>query len=249
MIKLKNLTKRYNNQTVFKDLNLRIDTGQVVGVIGPSGAGKSTLLRCINLLEKPDSGSISIDDQVVTAPHFSTKESIELRQKSSMVFQQFNLFRQKTILSNVTEGLMTVKKLKRPQAVKIAKNVINRVQLTDQINKYPSQLSGGQKQRVGIARALAMDTDVLLMDEPTSALDTELVGDVLDTIKKVIEQNEQQTIIIISHELQFIKDVASRVLFFDQGKILEDGTPEQIFDSPQNPRTQQFLTRYRQQGI
>ncbi len=249
MITLSHLTKSFNHQVIFKDLNLTIDTGEVLGIIGPSGAGKSTLLRCLNLLDIPDSGQLTIDDQTYTAPKISAKQSIAFRQKSSMVFQQFNLFRQKTVLNNVAEGLVTVKGLSKSKAAEIAREQVERVHLSAHLNKYPGQLSGGQKQRVGIARALAMNTDVLLLDEPTSALDTELVGDVLQTIKEVIQQNQDQTVIIISHELSFIKEVASRVIFFDQGRIIEDGTPNQLFDHPQEPRTKQFLERYNAQTV
>ncbi|WP_282803851.1 amino acid ABC transporter ATP-binding protein [Secundilactobacillus kimchicus] len=249
MIELKGLTKSFNRQLIFKDLNLRIESGEVIGLIGPSGAGKSTLLRCLNLLETPDSGSLTIDGLTYHAPKISNRQKIQFRRQSSMVFQQFNLFRQKNILGNVSEGLVTVKGLSRSEAQKVAVEQIQRVRLADHINKYPGQLSGGQKQRVGIARALAMGKNVLLLDEPTSALDTELVGDVLDTIKDVIRQDTSQTVIIISHELSFIKEVASRVLFFDQGQILEDGSPSDVFDHPQNDRVKQFLQRYQARAI
>lgn len=244
MIEIKGLTKKFNHQTIFKDLNLKIETGEVIGIIGPSGAGKSTLLRCLNLLEVPNSGSVEIDGVGYEAPKVPAKAKIQFRQNSSMVFQQFNLFRQKTVLDNVTEGLITVKGIKKSEAEKIAREQIERVNLTDHINKYPSQLSGGQKQRVGIARALAMNSNTLLLDEPTSALDTELVDEVLQTIKSVVERDKNLTVIIISHELSFIQDVATRVLFFDQGHIIEDGTPEQIFKAPKNERTKEFLHRY-----
>lgn len=249
MIELKNLSKTYNHQVIFENLNLQIQTGEVIGLIGPSGAGKSTLLRCLNLLETPDSGSVSINGQSYAAPRVTNREKLKFRQQSSMVFQQFNLFRQKTILDNVTEGLVTVKGMGRHEAEQNARAQIERVQLTEHINKYPGQLSGGQKQRVGIARALAMETNVLLLDEPTSALDPELVGDVLQTIKDVIRHDAGQTVIIVSHELSFIKEVASRVLFFDQGEILEDGRPEDVFEHPQNLRTQQFLQRFQRSAI
>lgn len=249
MIKIENLTKKYNRQTIFQDFNLEIATGEVVGIIGPSGAGKSTLLRCLNLLELPDEGKITIGDDTYVAPKVSVKDKIQFRQNSSMVFQQFNLFRQKNVLDNVTEGLITVKHLKRTEAEKIAKDEIENVNLTEHINKYPSQLSGGQKQRVGIARALAMHANTLLLDEPTSALDTELVDEVLSTIKEVIEKNEAQTVVIISHELSFIQDVATRVIFFDDGKIIEDGTPDQVFNNSKNERTKQFLQRYNRKSL
>lgn len=249
MIEIKNLTKSFNGQIIFKNLNLTINTGEVLGIIGPSGAGKSTFLRCLNLLEVPDSGTVTIDSKFYTAPTIAPKEKIDFRQTSSMVFQQFNLFRQKTVLDNVTEGLITVKGLSKDEAKKISLKQIEKVNLTDHLDKYPSQLSGGQKQRVGIARALAMNSNNLLLDEPTSALDTELVDEVLQTIRTVVEQDKNQTVIIISHELSFIRDVATRVIFFDQGGIVEDGTPKQIFESPQHVRTKQFLQRYSRKNL
>lgn len=247
MIKIEHLTKRYGQQPVIQDLNLDIQTGEVVGIIGPSGAGKSTLLRCLNLLEVPEAGTVTVSGRSYHAPKVSAAERIRFRQASSMVFQQFNLFRQKTVLGNVMEGLITVKRLAPAAARNIAIRQLARVQLLPQQDMFPGQLSGGQKQRVGIARALAMNASTLLLDEPTSALDTELVDEVLQTIKAVVQQNRDQTTIIISHELSFIQDVATRVLFFEQGRIIEDGTPDALFNHPQCARTQQFLSRYQSQ--
>lgn len=233
---------------IFSDLNLEIKAGEIVAIIGPSGAGKSTLLRCLNLLETPDQGSIEFN-QVSYQAGVKTARSqlINFRQQTMMVFQQFNLFRQKTVLENVLEGLLVVKKRPRDEAEEAALEKLTLVGLVDHANYYPGQLSGGQKQRVGIARALAMDSPTLLLDEPTSALDSELVGEVLATLHQVVLQNPEQTVILISHELAFVQQVATRILFFDQGGIIEDGTPERIFNNPQNERTRQFLSRFNQQ--
>ncbi|KRK72450.1 phosphate ABC transporter ATP-binding protein [Loigolactobacillus coryniformis subsp. torquens DSM 20004 = KCTC 3535] len=227
---------------------MEIAAGEIVAIIGPSGAGKSTLLRCLNLLETPDQGSIEFDQVAYQAGTKTSRAQLtNFRQQTTMVFQQFNLFRQKTVLENVLEGLLVVKKLTRSEAEEIALEKLTLVGLVDHADYYPGQLSGGQKQRVGIARALAMNSSTLLLDEPTSALDSELVGEVLETLHQVVLQNPDQTVILISHELAFVQQVATRVLFFDQGGILEEGTPEQIFKNPQNERTRQFLSRFNQQ--
>ena len=244
MIEIENLNKTYGKQKIFNNLNLKIKTGEVVGIIGPSGAGKSTFLRCLNLLEIPDAGKVTIDNSSYIAPNIDERNKVEFRKKSSMVFQQFNLFQQKTVLDNVIEGLVTVKKISKDEARQVGIEQIKKVNLLENIEKYPNQLSGGQKQRVGIARALAVNADTLLLDEPTSALDIELVDEVLKTIKNVVEQYKNKTIIIVSHELSFIREVATRVIFFDNGKIVENGTPEQVLLHSQNNRTQQFLRRY-----
>ncbi|WP_367296833.1 amino acid ABC transporter ATP-binding protein [Loigolactobacillus coryniformis] len=248
MIKISGLSKSFHNNIIFSDLNLEIAAGEIVAIIGPSGAGKSTLLRCLNLLETPDQGSIEFDQVAYQAGTKTSRAQLtNFRQQTTMVFQQFNLFRQKTVLENVLEGLLVVKKLTRSESEEIALEKLTLVGLVDHADYYPGQLSGGQKQRVGIARALAMNSSTLLLDEPTSALDSELVGEVLETLHQVVLQNPDQTVILISHELAFVQQVATRVLFFDQGGILEEGTPEQIFKNPQNERTRQFLSRFNQQ--
>ena len=250
MIKIEHLSKAFNGKEIFKDINLDIKTGEIVGIIGPSGAGKSTFLRCLNLLEKPNSGRITIDgERFEVGQRLPKQQLLKFRQYSTMVFQQFNLFQQKTVLDNVLEGLLVVQKLDLPAARKIALEKLDEVGLADYINFYPHQLSGGQKQRVAFARGLALDRPIVLLDEPTSALDSELVGEVLQTLKQVVLNNPDQTVIIISHELAFIKQVASRVLFFDQGQILETGTPKQIFEHPQEIRTQQFLSRFNREVL
>jgi ABC-type polar amino acid transport system ATPase subunit len=245
MIKIKNLSKSFGNNSVLKDISLNIQTGEVVAIIGPSGSGKSTLLRTLNLLELPDTGSIQIEDSKVSAPHISRKETFSFRKKSSMVFQQFNLFKQKNALQNVAESLIVVKGINKNEAKKRALKELQNVGLLKYSNFYPDQLSGGQKQRLGIARALATESKLLLLDEPTSALDIELVGEVLNILKKVIKNNPNYTIILVSHELGFVREVASRVLFFENGKIVEDGTPEEVLESPTEIRTKNFLKRFK----
>ncbi|MHA6530026.1 amino acid ABC transporter ATP-binding protein [Paenibacillus sp. BAC0078] len=223
-------------------IDLTIQKGDVVAVIGSSGAGKSTLLRSINLLEVPDEGTITIDELTVNIAKKTKADVLELRKSTAMVFQQFNLFRLKTALENVMEGLIVVKKIPKEQARQIAAGKLARVGLSDRADHYPKQLSGGQQQRVAIARALAMQPKILLFDEPTSALDPELVGEVLDTIKKAAE--EGNTMLLVSHEMNFVRKVATRVLFLDQGVIVEDGTPNEVFSKPKSERTKQFLANY-----
>jgi polar amino acid transport system ATP-binding protein len=242
LIEIRGLTKSFHGNTVLDHIDLTIRRGDVVAVIGSSGAGKSTLLRSINLLETPDAGTIKIDELHVDTAKKTKKEVLELRKSTAMVFQQFNLFRQKTALENVMEGLIVVKQIAKEEARKIAEAQLAKVGLSERAHHYPKQLSGGQQQRVAIARALAMQPKILLFDEPTSALDPELVGEVLDTIKKTAE--EGNTMLIVSHEMNFVRKVATRVLFLDQGLIVEDGTPQEVFSHPKSERTKQFLANY-----
>lgn len=242
MIEIRGLTKSFHKHLVLDHIDLTIHKGDVVAVIGSSGAGKSTLLRSINLLEAPDAGTIKLDELRVDLSKKSKADVLALRKSTAMVFQQFNLFRQKTALENVMEGLVVVKKIPKEEARQIAARHLARVGLSDRMNHYPKQLSGGQQQRVAIARALAMKPKILLFDEPTSALDPELVGEVLDTIRKAAE--EGNTMLLVSHEMNFVRKVATRVLFLDQGVILEDGTPEEVFSHPKSDRTKQFLANY-----
>ncbi|OBZ19489.1 amino acid ABC transporter ATP-binding protein [Bacillus sp. FJAT-27264] len=242
MIEIRGLTKSFHQHTVLNHIDLTIQKGEIVAVIGSSGAGKSTLLRSINLLEVPDEGIIKIDDLEVDIVKRTKSETLELRKSTAMVFQQFNLFRQKTALENVMEGLIVVKKIPKEDAQKIAMVQLDKVGLSDRIHHYPKQLSGGQQQRVAIARALAMQPKILLLDEPTSALDPELAGEVLDTIKKTAE--EGNTMLLVSHEMNFVRRVATRVLVLDQGAIVEDGTQEEIFSNPKLERTKQLLANY-----
>jgi polar amino acid transport system ATP-binding protein len=244
MIEVRNLYKRFREHVVLDHIDLDIQKGEVVAVIGPSGAGKSTFLRCLNFLEEPEAGSIKINDFHFDVQKRSREQIRTLRQYTAMVFQQYNLFRRKTALENVAEGLVVVKKLPKREAEQIAYEHLKKVGLGDKINHYPRQLSGGQQQRVGIARALAMEPSILLFDEPTSALDPELVGEVLDTIRTAAQ--EGNTMIIVSHELNFVQRVANRVLFLADGKIIADGTPKEVFEHPKNDRIKDFLGKFYQ---
>lgn len=242
MIKVQNLTLSFQDNLILDHLNFAIKPHEVVAIIGASGAGKSTLLRCLNLLEKPQQGNIQIDNFSLDVSRIKQRDIVQFRQKSAMVFQQFNLFHQKNALENVMEGLIIVKKLPKDKARKIAHEKLVQVGLEGRMYHYPKQLSGGQQQRVAIARALAMDPKVLLLDEPTSALDPELVGEVLSTIKLAAQSGI--TMILVSHEMSFVHEVASRVLFLDKGQIIEDGSPKQVFTNPTQLRTKSFLARY-----
>ncbi|MDR0731976.1 MAG: amino acid ABC transporter ATP-binding protein [Treponema sp.] len=241
MIDIQHLSKKFNHTIVLEDLNLSINKGDVVAVIGPSGTGKSTLLRCINLLERPEGGNIRIGDFSMDLTDKTKARVLELRRRTAMVFQQFNLFKHKNTLENVMEGLLTVKKMPLPEAERIAREQLDLVGLSDRLGHYPQHLSGGQQQRVAIARALAMKPEVLLFDEPTSALDPELAGEVLDTIR--VTASAGYTMILVSHEMQFVRTVANRVILLDGGKIVEDGTADEVFRSPKNQRTRDFLAK------
>ena len=238
MIKVENLRKNFQGMEVLKDVSITINKGDVVCVIGPSGSGKSTFLRCLNMLEKPSSGKIIFDGEDLAAP----KANLNLhRQKMGMVFQQFNLFPHMTVLENLTCAPMMLKKVSKEEAEAKALDLLGRVGLADRANSYPNKLSGGQKQRVAIVRALCMDPDVMLFDEPTSALDPEMVGEVLDVMKTLAKKG--LTMVVVTHEMGFAREVGNRVLFMADGKIVEEGTPEQIFDNPQHPRLQDFLKK------
>lgn len=239
MIKVQNLHKQFGDLQVLKGIDLKVKKGEVVVVIGPSGSGKSTLLRCLNYLEMPEKGKIDIDSISVDAENISSKDIHNLRRNTAMVFQNYNLFKNKTALENITEALIVVRKMKKEEAVDIARELLAQVGLSDKENSYPSTLSGGQQQRVGIARAMGIDPKVILFDEPTSALDPELVGEVLSVIRKLAKKH--MTMIIVTHEMNFAKDVADRVIFMDEGYIVEEGRPEEVFVNPQNDRTKKFL--------
>ena len=241
MIKIEHLSKKYNDNVVLDDINLEINKGDVVGIIGPSGTGKSTLLRCVNHLEIPEEGVIHIGEREVDLSQKKPKDLLYLRQNIGMVFQRFNLFERKTALENVMEGLVTVKKIKKSEAREIAMQELEKVGLAQWVNHYPRHLSGGQQQRVALARALAMKPQVLLLDEPTSALDPELVGEVLDVIKKVAQ--EGYTMLLVSHEMNFVRHVSNRVIFLDKGHVVEDGTPKEVFNHPKNDRTIEFFRK------
>jgi ABC-type polar amino acid transport system ATPase subunit len=239
MIRLEHISKSFGGNRVLCDVSLTIGKSEIVSIIGPSGAGKTTLLRTFNWLEKPDAGTVTIADVTVDAAAVKKTDVHQLRSKSSMVFQHYNLFKNKTVLQNVTESLIVVKKQPKSQAEEKAIGILSSIGLADKAGEYPSRLSGGQQQRVGIARALALDPDVMLFDEPTSALDPEWVSEVLDVIKRIAAAG--MTMILVSHEMRFVREVSSRVIFFDSGIPLEDGTPEEIFTSPQHERTRQFF--------
>ena len=247
MIKISNLSKSFSGQTVLDHLDLDIQKGEVVALIGSSGAGKSTFLRSLNYLETPDSGTIQIDNLKVDFSKISQEEILTLRRKLSMVFQQFNLFERRTALDNVKEGLVVVKKLSDEEATKIAKEELAKVGLSDKEQHYPRHLSGGQKQRVALARALAMKPDVLLLDEPTSALDPELVGEVEKSIADAAKSG--QTMILVSHDMSFVAQVADKILFLDKGKIIESGTPDEIINHPKEERTKEFFASYKRTYI
>ncbi len=241
MLKLTDLHKSFDKTEVLKGLSLKVEKGSVTAVIGPSGAGKTTLLRCINFLEKADSGILDFDDIHIDLKKVSKKTMLQLRRKTAFVFQNYNLFANMTALENVMEGLVTARKVPKAQAKDRAMKALEKVGLKDKADFYPSSLSGGQQQRVGIARAIAVEPEVILFDEPTSALDPELTGEVLNVIKQLAA--EGTTMIIVTHEMSFARDTASRVIFMDKGVIVEEGTPSQIFTSPGEPRTRQFLQR------
>ena len=238
MIEVNNLQKNFNKVHVLKGITTKINRGDVLCVIGPSGSGKSTFLRCLNMLEKPTAGSISFEGIELT----DKKTDLDLhRQKMGMVFQQFNLFPHMTVLQNMTCAPVMLKKMTKEQAEAKAMELLERVGLADRANTYPGQLSGGQKQRVAIVRALCMEPDVMLFDEPTSALDPEMVGEVLDVMKTLAKQG--MTMVVVTHEMGFAREVSNRVMFLDGGIIAEEGTPEQIFNNPQCERLQSFLAK------
>ena len=238
VLQIKNIRKDFGQRTVLKDVNFNVHKGEVVSIIGSSGSGKSTLLRCINLLEKPTSGEIIFHDKDVVKNEISL---VELREKVGMVFQSFNLFNNLNVLENCVIGQMKVLKRNRVEAEKVAKELLTKVGMERFIKAKPNQLSGGQKQRVAIPRALAMEPEVLLFDEPTSALDPEMVGEVLKVMKDLAETG--LTMIVVTHEMAFAHDVSTRVVFMDQGVIVEDNKPEIIFDNPEHDRTREFLSR------
>ena len=238
MIHVNNLHKSFGKNDVLKGINEHIKKGEVVVVIGPSGSGKSTFLRCLNLLEEPTSGEIVFEGNSITDKKVDINK---IREKMGMVFQQFNLFPHKTVLENLTIAPIKVKRISKAEAEKKAFELLERVGLTDKAKAYPSSLSGGQKQRIAIARALAMEPDVMLFDEPTSALDPEMVGEVLSVMKDLAK--EGMTMVVVTHEMGFAREVGDRILFMDNGNIVEQGTPEEIFSNPKNPRTIDFLSK------
>ena len=238
MINVRNLYKSFGKNEGLKDINETIKKGEVVVIIGPSGSGKSTFLRCLNLLEEPTSGIINFEGEDITDKNVDINK---IREKMGMVFQQFNLFPHKTVMENLTIGPTKIKNISNGEAIKKGSELLEKVGLLDKKNVYPNSLSGGQKQRIAIARALAMEPDVMLFDEPTSALDPEMVGEVLGVMKSLAKDG--MTMVVVTHEMGFAKEVGDRILFMDKGRIIEEGTPEEIFQNPKNSRTKDFLSK------
>lgn len=242
MLELQNIKKSFGGTEVLKNVGLSVTKGDVVAILGPSGSGKTTLLRIANFLETADGGEMNFEGEVLDLPKVSHRDAARIRRKTGFVFQNYNLFRNLTALENVTEGLRVVHKLSAAEAERIGRECLEKVGMGDRADHYPSQLSGGQQQRVGIARAIAANPDVIFFDEPTSALDPELVGEVLAVIKKLAE--EGRTLVIVTHELDFARHVATKVSFMDKGVVVEEGAPEVFFTNPKEQRTRQFLSRY-----
>lgn len=238
MIKVENLYKWFGKQKVLNNINMAVAPGEVVVIIGSSGSGKSTLLRCINFLEKPQKGTINIDGKEINS---KSKKLHLIRREVGMVFQHFNLFPHMTVMNNVIEGLTQVKKLESDEALEIGRKMLEKVDMLQKADTYPSMISGGQKQRVAIARALAMNPKIMLFDEPTSALDPELVGDVLLVMQKLAADG--MTMVVVTHEMGFAREVADRIIYMDEGRIVEEGSPEAIYNNPENERTKEFLGR------
>ena len=242
MIKVENLKLSFGKNEVLKGINFKIEKGQVISIIGPSGSGKSTFLRSLNFLETASSGTITFGNETFDLSKINKKDINRLRKNTTMVFQNYNLFKNKTALENVIEGLLIVKKMNKNEAIEIGLKMLEKVGLKDKAEFYPNQLSGGQQQRVGIARAVAMSPEVILLDEPTSALDPELIGGVLKVIKDMVKEN--MTMIIVTHEMQFAREVSDYIVFMDSGTIIEEGKPEEIFKNSGSERLQNFLRRY-----
>lgn len=243
ILEIKGLSKRFKNNIVLDGVDLKVEKGDIIGIVGPSGTGKSTLLRCINLLEKPEAGNIRIGEIELDLPlkRKDKKRAFNMTKQTGMVFQRFGLFEHKTALENVMEGLIIVQHKSKEEAREIALQELENVGLLDHQNHYPRHMSGGQQQRVAIARTLAMKPDIILLDEPTSALDPELVTEVLNIIKKIADQG--YTMLLVSHEMNFVRKISNRVIFLDGGKIIEDGTPQEVFEYPKTERAKEFFEK------
>lgn len=239
MIEVKNLHKSYDNHEILKGINFKIDDGDVIAILGPSGSGKTTILRCMNFLVKADSGSIVFDDKEYDLSKINHKEITHIRKKTGFVFQNYNLFLNKTVLENVMSGLVIARKMNKEEAKAKAIEALKKVGMEDRLDRYPSQLSGGQQQRVSIARALVYEPEVIYFDEPTSALDPELIGEVLSTMKKLAESG--MTMVVVTHELSFAKNISNKVLFLDKGEVIENADSKSFFENSQNERVKQFL--------
>ena len=242
MLEINHLQKKFGTTEVLRDVSLSVSKGDVVAILGPSGSGKTTLLRCVNFLERADAGELLFDDEKFDLNRASHRDIARIRQKTAFVFQNYNLFRNKTALQNVTEGLIVARKMKKADAEAIGRKLLDKVGLSDRYDHYPAQLSGGQQQRVAIARALATNPEIIYFDEPTSALDPELIGEVLNVMRQLAE--EGMTMLVVTHEMSFARDVSNRVVYMCDGLIREDGTPEQVFSHPKDERTREFLTRF-----
>ena len=247
MLDIQHVQKRFGDTEVLRDVSLHVDKGDVIAILGPSGSGKTTLLRCLNFLETADGGKMVFDGETFDLHSASKKDIARLRRKTAFVFQSYNLFANKTALQNVTEGLIVARKMARQQAEEIAHAALVEVGMDDRCSHYPIQLSGGQQQRVAIARAIAADPEIIYFDEPTSALDPELTGEVLAVMRKLAE--EGRTMLVVTHEMDFARHVANRVVFMDQGVIVEQNTAEAFFTNPTQPRTQEFLQNYKQRSL
>ncbi|WP_461536256.1 amino acid ABC transporter ATP-binding protein [Spongorhabdus nitratireducens] len=241
LLSVRDLHKRFGDKEILKGIDLEVEKGEIIVILGPSGSGKSTLLRCLNFLEQPDLGLIKLADVNVHVENISKAEELALRRKTAFVFQNYALFRNKTALENITEALVTVKGMSKRDATEKALPILEKVGLLDWKDAWPSSLSGGQQQRVGIGRAMALEAELMLFDEPTSALDPEKVGEVLDLMKQLAL--EKTTMLVVTHEIPFAREVADRIIFMDEGRIVESGTPAQVLDNPQDPLTQSFLSR------
>lgn len=241
MLQVEHIAKTFGERQVLEDVNLQVNQGDVVVILGPSGSGKTTFLRCLNHLEKADSGRLTLSGKTYDLAKLSKKDILEIRQKTAFVFQHYNLFANKTALENILEVLIVARKVPKEEALKRAESALEKVGLLAYKDYYPSQLSGGQQQRIGIARAIAVKPEVILLDEPTSALDPELVGDVLDVLKQLA--GEGVTMVVVTHEMGFARDVANHVIFMDGGRIVEENDPHDFFSRPQEERTKQFLAR------
>ena len=244
MLEVKNVKKSFGGLQVLKGVSLSVNKGDVVAILGPSGSGKTTLLRCMNFLEMADEGQMTFDGEDFSMHSIPRRDIARLRKKTAFVFQNYNLFRNKTALQNVTEGLIIARRMPKAQAQEIGRQALDKVGLSDRYDYYPSQLSGGQQQRVAIARALATNPEIIYFDEPTSALDPELTGEVLAVMRQLA--NEGMTMLVVTHEMAFARDVSTRVVFMNDGVICEQGTPQEIFENPQKQPTRDFLARFRQ---
>ena len=247
MLQIRNLRKSFGDLQVLKSIDLDVNKGDVVAILGPSGSGKTTMLRCLNFLEKSDGGTMLFDDQRVDLARVTHAEANALRRRTGFVFQSYNLFANKTALQNVTEGLIIARKMPRRRAEEIARAALVKVGMDDRADYYPSQLSGGQQQRVAIARAMAADPEIIYFDEPTSALDPELTGEVLAVMRSLA--GEGRTMLVVTHEMDFARHAANRVVFMEQGVIVEQNTAEAFFNDPQQPRTKEFLQTYKKRSL